>query len=197
MKLDISRARNLIASNKQVDIDSVVRLGNGQKVIGYTYVDDRRRTVYFDPEIKSLAAALAKALPQQPVISLVNASADGSKLLILAYGDTDPGSFYVYDKAGRHLDEIAPVRVALLGKQLAPVQSITFPAADGVSVPAYLTLPPGSTGRTCPQSSCRTADRAPETNGLSSGSLSSSRRGDTPSFSRISADRPVTATTGW
>ena len=112
---------SLIASNNQVDIDSVVRLGNGQKVIGYTYVDDRRRTVYFDPEIKSLAAALAKALPQQPVISLVNASADGSKLLILAYGDTDPGSFYVYDKASRHLDEIAPVRVALLGKQLAPV----------------------------------------------------------------------------
>jgi dipeptidyl aminopeptidase/acylaminoacyl peptidase len=150
VNLDATRARTLIASNKLVDIDSVVRLGNGQKVIGYTYVDDRQRTVYFDPEIKSLAAALGKALPQQPVISFVNASADGSKLLMLAYGDTDPGSFYVYDKASRHLDEIAPVRVALLGKQLAPVQSITFPAADGVSVPAYLTLPPGSTGKNLP-----------------------------------------------
>ena len=53
VNLDITRARTLIASNKQVDIDFVVRLGNGQKVIGYTYVDDRRRTVYFDPEIKA------------------------------------------------------------------------------------------------------------------------------------------------
>ena len=150
VKLDGTRARTLIASNRQVDIDSVVRLGNGQRVIGYTYVDDRRRTVYFDPEIKSLAAALGKALPQQPVLSFINASADGSKLLILAYGDTDPGSFYVYDKTNRHLDEIAPVRVALLGMQLAPVRSITFPAADGVSVPAYLTLPPASDGTNLP-----------------------------------------------
>lgn len=144
VKLDGSRARTLIAANKQVDIDSVVRLGNGQKVIGYTYVDDRRRTVYFDEEIKNLAAALGEVMPQQPVISFLNASADGSKLLIFAYGDTDPGSYYVYEKANRHLDEIAPVRVALLEKELAPVRSITFPAADGVSVPAYLTLPPGS-----------------------------------------------------
>jgi dipeptidyl aminopeptidase/acylaminoacyl peptidase len=150
VKLDGSRARSLIAANKQVDIDSVVRLGNGQKVIGYTYVDDRRRTVYFDPEIKSMAAVLGKALSQQPVLSILNASADGSKLLILAYGDTDPGSFYVYDKANRHLDEVGVVRVPLLGMKLAPVQSITFPAADGVSVPAYLTLPEGSEGKGLP-----------------------------------------------
>ena len=150
VNLDGTRARTLIASNKQVDIDSVVRLGNGQKVIGYTYVDDRRRTVYFDAEIKSLAAALGKALPDQPVLSFINASADGSKLLIQAYGDTDPGSFYVYDKTNRHLDEVGVVREALLGTRLAPVQSITFPAADGVSVPAYLTLPPGSSGKNLP-----------------------------------------------
>ena len=150
VKLDGTRARTLIASNNQVDIESVVRLGNGQKVIGYTYVDDRRRTVYFDPEIKSLAAVLGKAVPQQPLLSILNASADGSKLLILAYGDTDPGSFYVFDKANRHLDEVGVVRVPLLGMQLARVQPITFPAADGASVPAYLTLPPGSNGKNLP-----------------------------------------------
>jgi acetyl esterase/lipase len=150
VKLDGSGAKTLIASNKQVDIDSVVRLGNGQRVIGYTYVDDRRRTIYFDPEIKALTAALSGALPQQPVLSILNASADGSKLLIQAYGDTDPGSFYVYDKTNRHLDEVGVVRVPLLGMQLAPVQSITFPAADGVSVPGYLTLPAGGNGKNLP-----------------------------------------------
>jgi dipeptidyl aminopeptidase/acylaminoacyl peptidase len=150
VKLDGTSTRTLIAFNSHVDIDSVVRLGNGQRVIGYTYVDDRRRTVYFDSEIKSLAAALGKALPQQPVLSFINASADGSKLLILAYGDTDPGSFYVYDKTSRHLDELAPVRISLIQRQLAAVRSITFSTADGVSVPAYLTLPPESNGKNLP-----------------------------------------------
>jgi len=150
VKLDGSGARTLIASNDKVDIDNVIRLGHGQRVIGYSYVDDRRRTVYFDNEIKSLAAALGQALPQFPEISFVNASADGSKLLMFAYGDSDPGSFYLFDKTTKHLDELAPVRVPLISRQLASVQAITYPAADGVSIPAYLTLPPGSTGKDLP-----------------------------------------------
>ena len=150
VKLDGSGARTLIASNDKVDIDNVIRLGHGQRVIGYSYVDDRRRTVYFDNEIKSLAAALGQALPQFPEISFVNASADGSKLLMFAYGDSDPGSFYLFDKTTKHLDELAPVRVPLISRQLASVRAITYPAADGVSIPAYLTLPPGSTGKDLP-----------------------------------------------
>jgi len=150
VKLDGSGARTLIASNDKVDIDNVIRLGHGQRVIGYSYVDDRRRTVYFDNEIKSLAAALGQALPQFPEISFVNASADRSKLLMFAYGDSDPGSFYLFDKTTKHLDELAPVRVPLISRQLASVQAITYPAADGVSIPAYLTLPPGSTGKDLP-----------------------------------------------
>jgi len=150
VKLDGSGARTLIAANDKVDIDNVVRLGHGQRVIGYTYVDDRRRTVYFDNEIKSLATALGKAIPQFPELSFVNASADGSKLLMYAYGDSDPGSFYLFDKATHHLDELAPVRVPLISRQLASVQSISYPASDGVSIPAYLTLPPGSAGKDLP-----------------------------------------------
>ena len=150
VKLDGSRARTLIAANDKVDIDNVVRLGHGQRVIGYTYVDDRRRTVYFDSEIKNLAAALGGAIPQFPEISFINASADGSKLLMFAYGDSDPGSFYLFDKTTHHLDELAPVRLPLINRQLASVQSISYPAADGVSIPAYLTLPLGSTGKDLP-----------------------------------------------
>jgi len=150
VKLDGSGARSLIAANDKVDIDDVVRLGHGQRVIGYTYVDDRRRTVYFDNEIKSLAAALGSAIPQFPELSFVNASADGSKLLMFAYSDSDPGSFYLFDKTAKHLDELAPVRLPLISRQLASVQPISYPAADGVAVPAYLTLPPGSTGKDLP-----------------------------------------------
>ena len=150
VKLDGSGARTLIAANGKVDIGTVVRLGHGQRVIGYTYVDDRRRTVYFDNEIKNLAAALGKAIPQFPELSFVNASADGSKLLMLAYSDSDPGSFYLFDKATHHLDELAPLRLPLISRQLASVRSISYPAADGVSIPAYLTLPPGSSGKDLP-----------------------------------------------
>lgn len=150
MKLDGSGTKTLIAANSAVDIDSIVRLGNGQRVIGYTYVDDRQRTVYFDEEIKRIAVTLGKAVPLHPLLSFQGASADGSKLLIFGHADSDPGSFYLYDKNSRRLDEIAPARVELLDRKLASVRAISFPAADGAKVPAYVTLPPGSSGRNLP-----------------------------------------------
>jgi dienelactone hydrolase len=150
VKLDGSSVRTLIAANKKVDIDNVVRLGRGQRVIGYSFVDDRRQTIYFDEEIKKLARGLAKAVPQQPLLNFQAASADGAKMLIFAHGDVDPGSFYVFDNATKKLDEVAVVRPELIDRKLAPMQSITFPAADGVQVPAYLTLPPGGVNKNLP-----------------------------------------------
>jgi dienelactone hydrolase len=150
VKLDGSMAAKLVAANPQVDISSVVRFGRGQRVIGYSYTDDRRRTVYFDPEFSELAKALAKAIPTQPLISFAEASADGSKLLILARGDADPGTYYYYDKVNHHLDEVERVRPALEGRTLASVRTISVKASDGVQIPAYLTLPPGSAGKNLP-----------------------------------------------
>ena len=41
-------------------------------------------------------------------------------------------------------------RPQLENVRLATVRSITYPAADGTRIPAYLTLPPGSDGKNLP-----------------------------------------------
>jgi hypothetical protein len=91
IKLDGSMSEKLVASNPRVDIDDVVRFGDGQRVIGYAYAEDKRFTVYFDPEFKALSASLSKALPQLPLVEFVDSSHDGQRLLIHAGSDTDPG----------------------------------------------------------------------------------------------------------
>jgi hypothetical protein len=78
VKLDSTKARTAVASHPKVDIDSVVRLGHGQKVVGYTYADDRRHIVYFDQDYTKLAASIGKALAGKPEIHFAGASADGS-----------------------------------------------------------------------------------------------------------------------
>ena len=150
VKLDGSGATTLVAANKQVDIDGVVRIGRGQRVIGYTYVTDGRDVVYFDPEFDRLSASLGKVLPGRPAITFDGASADGSKLVVLASSDTNPGTFYLFDKRTKHLDEIAPVRPELAGRTLAEVKAVRIPAAGGVQIPGYLTLPPNSSGKNLP-----------------------------------------------
>ena len=150
ISLDGSMAEKVVATNDKVDIDGVVRFGGGQRVIGYTYADESRRVIYFDPEFDKLHASLTKAVPKKPSISFHESSRDGQQLLILASGDTAPGTFYKYSRATRTLKEVAPIRPELDGKILASVKPITVPAPDGVGIPAYLTLPPGSGGKNLP-----------------------------------------------
>ena len=150
IKLDKSLTKELVASNPKVDIDDVVRIGDGQKVIGYTFADDQRHTVYFDAEFTKLAASLSKALPHLPLVTFINASDDGQKLLLFAGSDNDPGRYYVYDKGKKSLGEIVLARRELEGRTLASVKAVQYPAADRTLVPAYLTLPPGSSGKGLP-----------------------------------------------
>ena len=112
----------LVAGNPRVDIDDVVRSGDGQRVIGYTYVEDYRHTVYFDSEYRALADALNRTLPNHPLVHFVTATEDGSKLLIFAGTDRDPGRYYLFDKAKRSLGEIMQVRPNLAGRALAEVK---------------------------------------------------------------------------
>lgn len=148
--LDEGRTEVLVAENPRVDIDDVTRIADGQRVIGYTYVDDYRHTVYFDPEYKALAASLGKALPNHPIITFINSSQDGNKVLLFAGSDQDPGRYYLLDKKTKSMGELMAARRTLAGRPLATVKPVTYSAADGTSVPAYLTLPAGKEAKGLP-----------------------------------------------
>ncbi|MEP7317025.1 MAG: S9 family peptidase [Sphingomicrobium sp.] len=150
MSLDGSGTLTMVASNPNVDINGIVRLGKGQKVIGYTFTDTQNRVTYFDPEYQKLARSLSKALTNFPLIDISGASANGQKLLIAAGSDNHPGAYYVLDRATKKMQELAIVRPDLEGRSLATVKSITYTAADGKKIPAYLTVPVGSTGKNLP-----------------------------------------------
>jgi dipeptidyl aminopeptidase/acylaminoacyl peptidase len=148
--LDGSNRRELLVSNDQVDIDDLIRVGRSRRVVGASFVTERRQAVMFDPALSALTEQLSHAIPNLPQIRVVDTSADESKLLIWAGADTDAGRYFIYDKGSRRLDEIMLARPQLEGVTLAPMRSVTYRAADGTMIPAYLTLPAGSDGRGLP-----------------------------------------------
>ena len=133
-----------------VDIGSLLRIGRQRRVVGVSYVTERRESEFFDPELKKLGQSLNKALPGQPLITFVDATADESKLLLFAGSDNDPGTYYLFDKVTRKLSELLPARAELKGTTLATVKPVCFPAKDGTMIPGYLKLPPGSDGKGLP-----------------------------------------------
>lgn len=150
IKLDGSLTRERVLGRPDVDVDELITIGRNRRVVGVSYATETRVVEFFDPALNKLAASLHKALPGQPQISFEDASSDESRLLLRASGDTDPGVYYFFDKATRHLEKVLSVRPELDDMQLAPMKPITYQAADGTMIPGYLTLPVGSTGKGLP-----------------------------------------------
>lgn len=148
--LDGSLRRSVVFSHPEVDVDALWQVGPAQRVVGVTYDTDKTEAAYFDKELAGLAKGLSKALPGLPLIRFEDESADGSKLLLWAGSDTEPGRYYLFDKSSKRLAELMLSRPELEGARLATMKAVQYRAADGTSVPAYLTLPPGSDGRNLP-----------------------------------------------
>src|SRR5205085_1564908 len=85
-----------------------------------------------------------------PLIDFGSTSADGNLVVVHAGSDNDPGRYFIFNRATHNLNEIMLDRPQLENVPLATVRAVTYPAADGVEVPPYLTLPPGREARGLP-----------------------------------------------
>lgn len=147
---DGSGAGKVIMARDDVDVDGLIRIGRQRRVVGAAYATEKPQVKYFDDELAQLAQGLSKALPNQPIINIVGANSDESRLLIVASSDTDPGTVYLYDKASRNLQQLLAVREFLVNRPMGEMKPITFAAKDGTEIPGYLTLPAGSDGKNLP-----------------------------------------------
>ncbi|MBV7267166.1 alpha/beta hydrolase family protein [Erythrobacter ani] len=140
----------IVFARDDVDVDALIAIGRQRRVVGVAYATEKRAIAYFDEELAALSAKLEQALPDQPLIDIVGASQDESKLLVVASSDTNPGTVYLYDKSKGQLEQLLAVRNYLVDQPMGPMKPVTFPANDGTEIPGYLTLPPDSDGQNLP-----------------------------------------------
>jgi len=140
--LDDSLHEELVYGRPDVDVDELIRIGRRRHVVGASFALETRSAEYFEPNVKTLVASLSKALPHN-ALHVAEASADEQKMLIFASSDRDPGAYYIFDRPAKRLQTFVVARSQLEGAALATMKPVTYPAADGTPIPAYLTLPPG------------------------------------------------------
>jgi acetyl esterase/lipase len=143
LTLDGSLQEKLLFASPEVDVGRLMTIGRRHRVVGVDYSTEYLHSVYFDPELEKITESLRRALPGRPSLSVVDSNVDENVLLIRAGSDSDPGHYYVFDRQAKQLHPFLPVRGELEGIQLATVKPMSYSAADGTSIPGYLTLPPG------------------------------------------------------
>ena len=137
-------AATVVYARDDVDVDTPVRVGRHGRVVGVSYATEYRHAQLTDEKLERLSEALQKALPGRTELTIVDASVDESRLLIYSSSDVDAGVYYLFDHNTHHLDTLMVERAALEGVTLANMRPVSIRARDGVSIPGYLTLPPGT-----------------------------------------------------
>jgi dipeptidyl aminopeptidase/acylaminoacyl peptidase len=110
------------------------------RMIGGVRINDRTEYVFFNPALKSRWHSVVDAFPDERV-ELVSTSADMMQFVVRVDG---PVNGYRYVLVNMNTARAVPVGYVYDGlKDSFETRRITYEAADGLKIPAYLTLPAG------------------------------------------------------
>src|SRR5215471_2451301 len=140
LDLEHDRTKRIIYSNPTYDVAGVQALGKYRRLVAAAYADDRVHLHFFDSRIEQIQQALGKQFPGKSV-SVIDEDWDQHYYLVHVASDTDPGSYYRFDSDALKLQRLTSAYPALAERELVPMRAISYPAADGTRIPAYLTLP--------------------------------------------------------
>jgi dipeptidyl aminopeptidase/acylaminoacyl peptidase len=131
------------------DISSFSMTRDGKQLRAISYSDDRARVKMMQPAMDKIYTELKSVLSDKDVYVVSN-SLDESKLLVAITGDTEPGSYWMFDTATSKFDKVADLFSGMRGVKLGEVKHITYKARDGLEIPAYLTLPANRSAKNLP-----------------------------------------------
>jgi len=131
-----------IFRDPRVDAGGLLSALDGETPIGVFSAPDYPAVQLIDGEHPDAAIyrSLAGAFPGK-FVSFASATADGSKAVVVARGDRDPGSYYLYDRATGKARFLLKVFPWLDEDQLAEVRPFSMKARDGLELHGYLTIP--------------------------------------------------------
>ena len=134
--------RTLIGSDPRADIDTTLADPRTGMVLAYS-VD------YLRTEWKSLDSSTGRDLAflerkLKGDINVTSATTDNNKWTVAVDPVTSPPSVWLYDHKTQALTKLYTARPALEGMPLAAMHPVEIHSRDGLTLPSYLTLPPGS-----------------------------------------------------
>ncbi len=133
----------------EVDFGGAVFSAKTDELIATTYRGDRLRIYPKDEKLARDLAALREQLPAGE-LSLQSMTRDMEHFLVSVASDVDPGSVYRYDRSSREAELLYRSRPELPSEHLAPMKPVRYQARDGLTIPAYLTLPRGVDAKKLP-----------------------------------------------
>jgi dienelactone hydrolase len=132
----------LVFSHPVVDVGAPV-LGRDGHLVGVRYDNGNPMMYYTDDLFRELMGAVQSRLPGQ-FVELYGYSRDDNSFLISSASDIDAPTYLIVDRNSHRLAKIGAAYPDRDPATLAPMRAISYPARDGIRIPAYLSTPVGA-----------------------------------------------------
>ncbi len=115
-------------------------------MIGALIEGENERTLwqFTDPVAERVWRSVEAAYPNSRV-SLRAWSSDMRQIIAYTQGEGDSGTYQLIDLDRRSAEIVGEAYPDIQGDRVGRVMPVRYPAADGMTIPGYLTLPPGVT----------------------------------------------------
>ena len=132
---------HLIAEDDKADIGGTMRSSKTGEVQAYSVTYLKTERTALDPDIGASLEWLGTQLVGE--FGVQSRSRDDTKWIVWNDPMTAPMATYIFDRTAQTLAPFYTTRPELEDAPLQPMQTIEIKARDGLTLPSYLTLPPG------------------------------------------------------
>lgn len=143
-KLDLTSGKfSEVYVDPVVDVSEAITTTDQRAVYGLR-VDDGRPSYLLltsDYDEAKVFKDLLATFPGENV-NITSRTADGKQWVVLVSSDVNPGTYYLYDHEKVSLAKLSDAKPHLAGVNLAPMEPVSFAAADGYKIHGYLTKAP-------------------------------------------------------
>ncbi|MFN2637255.1 MAG: alpha/beta fold hydrolase [Gemmatimonadaceae bacterium] len=146
-----TKSEQLVESDpmNRVDFGNATFSDVNDELIATSYQDERTRIYWKDKEAEADYKLIQSKLPGKE-ITPTSTTADERIWMLVANSDREPGERYLFDRNTKKLTFLYRVFDKLPREALAPSKPISYTSADGLTIPAYLTLPVGVSAKNLP-----------------------------------------------
>lgn len=134
---------------KKVDFGNAAFSDLTDEIVATTYNDERVRYYFKNKDFEDAYKFVQSKLPNKD-ISFNSSTKDEMTWLVSANSDTEPGEVYLFDRKAKKLTLQYKIREKLDRNALSPMKAVTYKSSDGLDIPAFLTIPKGSSGKNMP-----------------------------------------------
>lgn len=126
------------------DVSGIVLDANTSELLAGCYWADIYHCDFIDRGENAVMTGIRRFFGDGWSVGVVSQARDGSRWLVRASAPNNPGEYYIFNVAERHMEFVGSIYPRLPEPSLGQMKRVDYAAADGTALFGYLTRPPGA-----------------------------------------------------